>query len=139
VTDPAPLPRLLLAVAVGGALGALLRWSLGQAVPDGSGFPWTTFGINVVGSLALALLPAWTAVRRSQTLAVAAGPGVLGGFTTLSAYAEQSRSLLADGRTAPAAAYLLGTLAACLVAVAIANHWSEPPARAEFADEGGDE
>ncbi|MCW2797614.1 CrcB family protein [Nocardioides sp.] len=139
MTAPAPLPRLLLAVAAGGAVGALMRWSLGQAVPDGSGFPWTTFGINVVGSLTLALLPAWAAIRRSQTLAVAAGPGLLGGFTTLSAYAEQSRSLLGDGRTTLAGAYLLGTLAACLVAATIANHWSAPAARAEFAAEGGDE
>jgi CrcB protein len=139
VTDAAPLPRLVLAVAVGGAFGALVRWSLGEVVPDGSGFPWTTFGINVTGSLALALLPAWSAVRRSQVLAVAAGPGVLGGFTTLSTYSEQTRSLLADGRTALAGAYLLGTLAACLAAVAVAQHWSAPEAQAEFAAEGGDE
>ena len=35
-----------LAVALGGAVGALLRWSLGELVPDGTGFPWTTFGID---------------------------------------------------------------------------------------------
>ena len=67
------------------------------------------------------LLPALAVVRRRALLALALGPGVLGGFTTLSAYAEQGRGLLADGRTALAAAYLLGTLAACLVAVALAT------------------
>lgn len=136
---PAPAPRLVAAVAVGGALGALLRWSLGEAVPDGAGFPWTTFAINVSGSFVLAALPAVAAVRRSQLLAVGLGTGVLGGFTTLSTCSEQSRTLLADGRTALAAAYLLGTLAACLVAVAVAHRWSSPLEQREFEDEEGNE
>lgn len=139
MSDDPPLPRLLVAVAVGGALGALARWVLGEAFPGNDGFPWTMFVINVVGSFVLASLPAVGAVRRRPTLAVALGPGVLGGFTTLSAYSEQSRALLADGRIAPAATYLLGTLAACLLAVAIADRWSTPAAREEFAAEGGDE
>ena len=45
------------------------------------------------------------------------GPGVLGGFTTLSTYSEETRALLADGHTTTAAAYLLGTLLACVAAV----------------------
>lgn len=136
---PAPTPRLVAAVAVGGALGALLRWSLGEALPDGAGFPWTTFAINVSGSLVLAALPAIAAVRRSQLLAVGLGTGVLGGFTTLSTCSEQTRTLLADGRTALAAAYILGTLAACLVAVAVAHRWSSPLEQREFEDEEGNE
>ena len=110
-----------LAVALGGALGALLRWWLGEAVPDGAGFPWTTFAINVSGALALALLPALRVVRRRRALAAGLGPGVLGGYTTLSTYAEQGRALLDDGRAVLAAAYLLGTLAACLAAVTLAG------------------
>ena len=136
---PAPAPRLLAAVAVGGALGAVARWGLGEAIPDGSGFPWTTFGINVAGSFVLALLPAFAAVRRSRTLALGLGPGVLGGFTTLSTYAEQSRSLLADGRGLLAASYVLGTLAVCLAAVAVAHRLSSPVAQREFEDEEGNE
>jgi fluoride exporter len=116
--------RLLLAASVGGAVGALLRYLLGELAPDGSGFPWTTFGINVVGSLLLALLPALAAVRRHRVVAVALGPGVLGGFTTLSAYAEQGRALVADGETLLAGSYLLGTLLACLVAVRLASRLS---------------
>ena len=72
-----------LAVALGGALGAVLRWALGDAFPDGAGFPWTTFVINVTGSLVLAWLPAIGAVRRRQVLAAALGPGVLGGATVV--------------------------------------------------------
>ena len=132
------LPRLVGAVAVGGAVGALLRHALGEVAGDGTGFPWTTFAINVTGAFLLAFLPAFTAVRRSRLLAVALGPGVLGGFTTLSATSEQGRSLLDQGRPALAAAYLLGTLAASLVAVAVASRWSTPAAQVEFALEEGD-
>ena len=48
-----PAPATLVAVAAGGALGGTLRWWLGDVVPDGTGFPWTTFAINVTGALAL--------------------------------------------------------------------------------------
>lgn len=133
-----PLPRLIGAVALGGAAGAVLRHLLGELVPDGSGFPWTTFAVNVSGAFALALLPALEAVRRSRTLAVGLGPGVLGGYTTLSATSEQGRSLLDQGRPALAAAYLLGTLATALAAVAIASSRSGPAEQQAFEDEEGD-
>jgi CrcB protein len=128
-----------LAVALGGALGAVLRWTLGDAVPDGAGFPWTTFFINVTGSLVLAWLPAFDVVRRRQVLAAALGPGLLGGYTTLSAYSEQTRALLADGDTTTALLYVLGSLAACLVAVPAVSRLYPPAAGDEFAAEGGDE
>ncbi len=129
---------VLLAVALGGAVGAVLRWALGDAVPDGSGFPWTTLGINVTGSLVLAWLPWFDSVRRNPTLAAALGPGLLGGYTTLSAYAEQTRALLDGGQTTTALAYLLGTLAACLVAVAAMSRLYSPRDGDEFEAEGGD-
>ena len=116
-----PGAGLCLCVAAGGALGAVLRWSAGELVPDGSAFAWTTFAVNVSGSLLLALLPALAAVRRSAALAAFLGPGLLGGFTTLSAYSEQTRVLLADGRVSLAAAYVTGTLLACVAAVAVAD------------------
>lgn len=125
-----PAPRLVAAVAAvaaGGALGALARWSLGEAFPaDVDAFPWVTFAINVVGSFALALLPTLTVVRRSRTVAAALGPGVLGGFTTLSAYSEQARALIDADRAALAGLYLLGTLAACLLAVTLGAHLVGP-------------
>jgi len=126
-------------VAVGGALGAVLRWWLGEAFPDGAGFPWTTFAINVTGAGVLAGLPALAVVRRRPGLAAALGPGVLGGYTTLSAYSEQTRALLADDRILTAAAYVLGTLVACLLVVAVVSRFSTRAAREEFAAEGGDE
>jgi len=138
----APVSRqpLVAAVAVGGALGALARWGLTEAFPaQADEFPWAVFAINVVGSFALALLPAFAVVRRRRDLAVALGPGVLGGFTTLSAYSEQSRALLDAGHSGVAALYLVGTLAACLLAVTLASRWSSPAEQHVFADEGGDE
>ncbi len=139
MTRPRPGLRLLSAVAVGGAVGGVLRWWLGGLMPGGDGFPWTTFAINVTGSLALALLPALAAVRRRPVLAVGLGPGLLGGYTTLSTYADQGRALLADGRAGLAAAYLLGTLAACLVAVTLAGRWTSRADRLAFEAAEGNE
>ncbi len=115
-------PALLGRVAAGGALGALARHGLGLAFPvDVASFPWPTFATNLLGTIVLAALPAAPVVRRSAGLSVFLGPGVLGGFTTLSAYSEETRTLLAAGETTTAAVYVVGTLIACLVAVALAD------------------
>lgn len=135
----APTLRLLAAVAVGGALGALLRWYAGVLVPDGAGFPWTTLAINLSGSFLLALLPASSYIRDHPVLPVFLGTGVLGGFTTLSAFTEQSRALLAAGSTTLAFAYLAGTLLSCVVAVWLAHALSSAEAQHEFDDEEGNE
>ena len=66
------------------------------------------------------------------------GTGVLGGFTTLSTYSEQARALAAQGRVGLAASYVVGTLAACLLAVAVADRFSTVIARSQFDDEEGD-
>lgn len=126
-------------VAVGGAIGASLRYGLTAWFPDaGSGFPWTTFTINLVGSFLLALLPALTVVRRNPRLPPFLGTGILGGFTTLSAYSEQARSLVAAGSVGLAGTYVFGTLLACIGAVAIADRFSNAPERDEFDAEEGD-
>lgn len=144
MTD-SPTPRLttlVLAVTVGGAVGAVGRWAAVELTPAETGFPWTTFGINVSGSFLLALLPALTgrlAAGRAAVVAALLGPGLLGGWTTLSAYAEQSRALLADGRVVLAGVYVAGTLAACLAAVALAGRTVTAAQRTRFVDEGGDE
>jgi fluoride exporter len=123
-------------VAVGGAVGAVARHLLDHLVPLAG--PWVTLAINVSGSFLLALLPALAVVRRHPLLPPALGPGVLGGFTTLSAYSEESRVLVADGRLAVAATYVVGTLVACLLAVALADRFSAPGERARSDFEEGD-
>ncbi|MEZ0579815.1 CrcB family protein [Nocardioides sp. MH1] len=119
-------PRLLLAVAAGGAVGAVARYLLGELAADGGGFPWTTFAINVVGCTLLAGLELLPLARRSALWAAALGPGVLGGFTTFSTYSEQLRSMLDAGDVLLAALYLLGTLTACLVAVTVVGRVAPP-------------
>lgn len=105
--------------AVGGAAGAVLRHLL-TLTTDGDGLLGVTLGVNAVGSLLLGLLPLIDRVGRSEGWRVAVGPGLLGGFTTLSAVNEQSRSLLADDRVALAGGYLVATLAVCVGAAALA-------------------
>ncbi len=104
------------AVALGGAAGALLRHGVDVVAPvPPLGFPWPTLVVNTTGSAALAALLVVTAVQRRPVLRAFLGPGLLGGWTTLSTYAEQGRRLLEAGRPGLALGYLLGTVAACLV------------------------
>ncbi len=119
----------LLVVSIGGAAGAVLRFGIDTAAPD-SLFPWPTLGINVVGAFVLGVLPALAVVRRSRTAALALGPGLLGGFTTVSAWAGQVRGLADGGHVGLAGLCLVATLAAGLVAAALGQHLArraEPP------------
>ncbi|MDO7867890.1 fluoride efflux transporter FluC [Nocardioides jiangxiensis] len=134
-----PRPLFVVAAALGGAAGALARWGVDQAWPAGTGFPWGTLTINITGSFLLALLPAFATVRRHPVLPVLLGTGVLGGWTTLSTYANQSRSLIAEGHGGTALTYVATTLVACVLAVRLAHVWSSPAAQEEFEAEEGNE
>ena len=112
-------PQVLAAVAVGGAVGALLRFALGSWLPTSDGIPWITFAINLVGSAALAGLAGLPLLRTSAAWAAALGPGLLGGFTTMSAASEQTRSLLERGYPILAGSYLLGSVLCCVIAVVL--------------------
>ena len=127
MTPPHLRGRDLALVAAGAALGAVLRWLLGQAVPDGAGFPWTTLAINLVGAFALGLLPLLPAARRDHRAAVLLGPGLLGGFTTVSTYADQARSLAVAGDEVLAAVYVLATLAGALAAALAGRRLAHRP------------
>lgn len=113
-------PRADLAVvAAGGSLGAATRYGLGLALPDpvGTGFPWTTFAINVIGCLAIGVLAATP--TRHRLIRPFLGAGFLGGFTTMSTYADQSRALLVAGHWAVALSYVVATLVVALLAVRV--------------------
>lgn len=138
-TAPPSLPLVVTMVAIGGAIGAVLRAAVGEVVPTSPHeFPWPTLGVNVAGSALLALLPAVDAVRRHPLLPPLLGTGVIGGFTTLSAWAQETHDLAGAGRPGMAAAYALGTLVACLAAVALVDRLSSPAERAIFDVEEGD-
>lgn len=108
------------AVALGGAIGAAARYGIGHAWPAGAGsFPWATFTINIAGCaligalmvLATELGPAHRLVRPF------AGTGLLGGFTTFSAYAVEIEILVDVGAARTALLYLIATPVAAVAAV----------------------
>ena len=108
--------RPLLIVAVGGALGAAGRTAVGELVDvTGGGIPWATFVVNVVGCLLIGL--ATRRLVRGSDAWLGLVVGVLGGFTTFSAFAEETRALLADGRGGTALLYVGASLVVGLVLV----------------------
>ena len=103
--------RELLAVVVGSLVGTALRFGLDMAIPHTDvGFPFSTLLINIVGSFALgvmvarvwAIVPAWTKAGL--------GPGLLGTFTTFSAFAVSLVTLTAGGQIGLAVVYLVASL-----------------------------
>ncbi|WP_188990230.1 fluoride efflux transporter FluC [Saccharopolyspora thermophila] len=106
---------VLAVVAVGGAIGSLLRYGAALAWPG----PWSTLLVNVVGCLAVgALMHVITELVTTHRLVRPfVGVGVLGGFTTFSTYVADAVHLVFDHRPALALAYLVGTVVACLAAV----------------------
>ncbi len=115
-------------VALGGALGSVARWAVAEALPHASGqLPWATLLTNVVGCALIGVLMVLVAERwRDQRLVRPfLGTGILGGFTTFSTYVVDTRTLVATGHAAVAAAYLLGTLVAGLLAVVLGLRLTE--------------
>jgi len=130
----------VLAVSLGGAVGATVRWGLTAAAPVATGhFPWVTFLINVVGSALLAAVPLLSAVRRHAWVGLALGTGVLGGFTTMSSASVETFVLLDRNQVGLAAAYCLGTLGAALLAVLAVDRFTTPAERDGAERAGWDE
>ena len=108
-----------LAVAVAGAVGALLRWRVGVAVGVRS-FPWATLAVNVVGCFALAVVLAGPAASRwSPTTSTAVAVGLLGAFTTFSTFGYETFTLMRTERWTMAASYIVLSLAGGLAATAL--------------------
>ncbi|MGC0415143.1 fluoride efflux transporter FluC [Embleya sp. AB8] len=117
--------RVLAAISLGGAIGALGRWGLAQAIPHtGTTFPWATLLTNVVGCLLMGVLMGIT--PPDPLLRPFLGTGVLGGFTTFSTFAVETRTLLAGHAWTVAGLYLVGSvvlgLAAVRVGLALTHH-----------------
>jgi CrcB protein len=100
----------LLLVALGGGLGAVLRYLLSLAlarVPAG-GWPWPTFTANLAGGLAMGLLAGWLSLRGgadSERMRLLLGVGLLGGFTTFSAFSLETLMMVERRAWGPAALY----------------------------------
>ena len=112
--------KTILWVAAGGACGALLRYGV-QALASGAEFPWGTLFVNLVGCLAIGLAigafagTTWfEGVGRPLLVA-----GVLGAFTTFSAFSMDTAILVEEGRIIPAGAYVVGSVVGCLLAAGL--------------------
>lgn len=106
-------------IAAGGALGALARFGVVHlAGRAGLQFPWGTLAVNVAGSLAIGVLLG--ALGRREGAVEAVRPflviGVLGAFTTFSAFSMETVLLLQDARWGPALAYVLASVVLCVTA-----------------------
>ncbi len=113
----------LLAIAGGGAVGALLRFWMSTAVYAllGRGFPYGTLAVNVIGSLAMGFLYVWILERVvvAPEWRAALLVGFLGAFTTFSTFAIETFNLLEEGAYTKAFLNALLSVAACIVAAAL--------------------
>ncbi|MFE3224239.1 fluoride efflux transporter CrcB [Nocardia sp. NPDC059228] len=125
---------LLGIIALGGAIGAEARYAMSLWVPHHGSIPWQTLAVNVIGCFLIGVLMVciteiWVAHRLLRPFL---GVGILGGFTTMSTYAVEVRTLLESGRVGAGLAYLGGTVVAGLISVLLgvsATRWVSETAR----------
>lgn len=105
-----------LQVALGGAVGSVLRFATTRAVGV-TGFPAGTMIVNIVGSFLMGLIAAGMAQRWGNAYAPLLMTGVLGGFTTFSAFSLDTLALWEREQTTLAALYVAGSVAFSLIFV----------------------
>jgi len=113
----------LFIVAAGGALGAVARYGVGvwafRLFPTAS-WPWATLAVNVVGGLLMGLLAGWLAFRGGaygESLRLFAAVGVLGGFTTFSAFSMEAALMIERRQTAMAGGYVAASVILSIAAL----------------------
>jgi CrcB protein len=109
-----------LVIFIGGGLGSLLRHGVNQscAALFGIHFPSGTLAVNIIGSLAMGLLAGWFAFRGDgQLMRLFLATGVLGGFTTFSAFSLDAALLWERGQTSIATLYIGGSVAAGIIGI----------------------
>lgn len=116
-------------VAVGGGLGAVARFAVSHwLLPHtlNQRFPWPTFAVNVAGCLLAGALFAYAAKHQafSPGLRLFLFTGLLGGFTTFSAFGLETANLLKRGDLAMAALYVLASVAFGLAAIGLAYRFT---------------
>ena len=116
----AALPPLVL-VMFGGGIGAGLRFGIGRwAVTTlGPGLPFGTWMVNIIGGFAMGLLAGWLTMRTAgdEPLRLLLGVGVLGGFTTFSAFSLEMVEMTVRGDFTLAAAYAVSSVAGSMLAL----------------------
>ncbi|MEM8587467.1 MAG: fluoride efflux transporter CrcB [Pseudomonadota bacterium] len=119
-------PSLLIAIAAGGAVGAVGRYLVVSAVGHwmGQGFPWGTLAVNVLGSLVMGILVevmalVWSPSPELRALLVV---GVLGAFTTFSTFSLDVVFLIDRGEFLSALAYILASVVVCVAGLYAGIH-----------------
>jgi CrcB protein len=110
----------LFLVMSGGAIGAALRYGAGALIPMRGTWPLTTLAVNLLGGLAMGLLAAMMMRGLAgEGVRLFAGVGLLGGFTTFSAFSLESFRLIEGGQWLLASAYVVASVVGSLAALAV--------------------
>ena len=119
-------PQLILAVAIGGALGSVIRYLIGieSGRLFGTDFPWGTLIINVSGSFLIGIFAALFATKWSVTPPARAFliVGICGGYTTFSTFALDVWYLIERGQVLASLAYILASVLLSTAALVAALH-----------------
>jgi fluoride exporter len=107
------MSQTLSLVALGGAVGTVLRYLMVAAI----GAPWGTMVVNVLGSCLIGVLFVWLGAKDGWQFFLMTG--LLGGFTTFSAFSLDTLKLIEAGQTLQAGLYVLGSVTLSLAAVAL--------------------
>lgn len=111
---------ILLQVALGGAIGASLRYLSVTAIARMfTTFPYGTMFVNVAGSFIMGVLAIWLMQKTDARYAPLLMTGMLGGFTTFSAYSLDAMKLIEQGRMGAAGLYIGGTVLLAIGALAL--------------------
>lgn len=112
-----------LIIGLGGALGSMARYGVGLAaarLSPGAAWPWGTLSVNVIGGLLMGLLVGWMGLRAGagqESLRLFAAVGLLGGFTTFSAFSLETVLMIERREHGLAAAYVLLSVALAVAAL----------------------
>lgn len=118
---PAAIALLVLAIAIGGGLGAVARLWLSDRVSrwHGGGFPWGTLLVNLSGAFAIGLLAGWRGIPQPGAIDDLAWAGLvvglLGSYTTVSSFALQTLQLGGSGRRGAALGNVVASVLGCLL------------------------
>ena len=110
----------IIQVAVGGAIGAVGRYLTGVAAVRvmGHGYPWGTLTVNIIGSFLMGvLIVALMTKDGGMRIAPLLMTGMLGGFTTFSAFSLDALTIFERGQVGQAALYVIGTVVLSLLAI----------------------
>ena len=106
-------------VFLGGGTGSVLRYLVGLWIGSAA-FPWATFAVNAVGSMAIGLFSGWASrFGWSEGMRLMLTIGLCGGFTTFSTFSKESLALIEGGRYGLFVLYVAGSVALGIIAAAL--------------------